>query len=89
MDIATVNVYNEISWKDGVFSFRRKPLVEIMKVLSRWYDIDVNFESPELEKALFNGALGKDQNIEDILNTIKNFGVIKDYEIINKTILLK
>lgn len=89
MDIATVNVYNEISWKEGVFSFRRKPLVEIMKVLSRWYDIDVNFESPELEKALFNGALGKDQNIEDILNTIKNFGVIKDYEIINKTILLK
>lgn len=87
--IATVNVYNEISWKEGVFSFRRKPLVEIMKVLSRWYDIDVNFESPELENALFNGALGKDQNIEDILNTIKNFGVIKDYEIINKTILLK
>lgn len=89
IDIATVNVYNEISWKEGVFSFRRKPLVEIMKVLSRWYDIDVNFESPKLEKALFNGALGKDQNIEDILNTIKNFGVIRDYEIINKTILLK
>jgi ferric-dicitrate binding protein FerR (iron transport regulator) len=89
VDIATVNVYNEISWKEGVFSFRRKPLVEIMKVLSRWYDIDVNFESPELERAQFNGALGKDQNIEDILNTIKNFGVIKDYEIINKTILLK
>ncbi|MCM4164575.1 MULTISPECIES: FecR family protein [unclassified Arenibacter] len=89
MDIGTVNVYSEISWKDGVFSFRRKPLLEIMKVLSRWYDIDVNFEDPKLEKALFNGALGKDQNIEDILNTIKNFGVIKDYEIINKTILLK
>tara|TARA_R110000764_G_scaffold103065_1_gene188683 strand:- start:21528 stop:22697 length:1170 start_codon:yes stop_codon:yes gene_type:complete len=87
--IATVNVYNEISWKDGVFSFRKKPLVEIMKVLSRWYDMDVNFENPELEKAGFNGVLGKDQNIEDILNTIKNFGVIKDYEIINKTILLK
>ena len=87
--IATVNVYNEISWKDGVFSFRRKPLVEIMTVLSRWYDMDVNFEDPELEKAGFNGVLDKDQNIEDILNAIKNFGVIKDYEIINKTILLK
>ncbi|WP_251806521.1 FecR family protein [Arenibacter sp. H213] len=89
IDIATVNVDSEISWKNGDFSFRRKPLGEIMKVLSRWYDIDVNFEVPELEKALFNGALGRDQNIEDILNTIKNFGIIKDYEIINKTILLK
>ena len=60
-----------------------------MTVLSRWYDMDVNFEDPELEKAGFNGVLDKDQNIEDILNAIKNFGVIKDYEIINKTILLK
>ncbi len=89
MELATVNVYNEISWKDGVFSFRRKPLVEIMKVLSRWYDMDVIFEDPELEKARFNGVLDKDQKIEDILNTIKNFRVIKDYEIINKSILLK
>ncbi|RTE55477.1 FecR family protein [Arenibacter aquaticus] len=89
MDIASVNVYNEISWKDGVFSFRRKPLGEIMTVLSRWYDMDVVFENPDLEKAGFNGVLDKDQNIEDILNTIKNFKVIKDYEIINKTILLK
>src|SRR5690606_19462349 len=31
MDIATVSVYNEISWKDGVFSFHKKPLVEIMR----------------------------------------------------------
>ena len=89
IDIATVNVYNEISWKDGVFSFRRKPLGEIMTVLSRWYDMDVVFENPDLEKVGFNGVLDKDQNIEDILNTIKNFRVINDYEIINKTILLK
>ncbi|MBU2905127.1 FecR family protein [Arenibacter algicola] len=89
MEVATVNIYNEISWKDGVFSFRKKPLVEIMKVLTRWYDMDVIFENPELEKAGFNGVLDKDQKIEDILNTIKNFRVIKDYEIINKTILLK
>ena len=89
MAIATVNVYNEVSWKEGVFSFRKKPLGEIMKVLSRWYDMDVVFENPELEKAGFNGVLGKDQSIEDILDTIKNFRVIKDYEIINKTILLK
>tara|TARA_R110000868_G_scaffold399948_1_gene673998 strand:+ start:2128 stop:3297 length:1170 start_codon:yes stop_codon:yes gene_type:complete len=89
LDIATVNVYNEISWKEGVFSFRRKPLVEIMKVLSRWYDMDVYFDNPELENVGFNGVLGKDQQIEEILNTIKNFGIINDYEIINKTILLK
>jgi len=89
MTISEVNVYNEVSWKDGVFSFRRKPLVDIMKVLSRWYDVDVHFANTELKNIGFNGVLGKDQNIVEILKTIKNFGVIKDYEIDNKRIMLK
>jgi ferric-dicitrate binding protein FerR (iron transport regulator) len=89
MTISEVNVYNEVSWKDGVFSFRKKPLVDIMKVLSRWYDVDVEFDNADLKNAGFNGVLGKDQNIEDILKTIKSFGVIEDYDINNKRVILK
>lgn len=89
INVSTVNVYNEISWKDGVFSFRKKPLEEIMKVLSRWYNIDVNFVNPELKSEGFNGVLGKDQNIEEILESIKKFKIIEDYEIIDKTVFLK
>lgn len=89
MLVMEVNVYNEISWKDGIFSFRRKPLGEIMKVLSRWYDIEVIFENKKLENAGFNGVLGRDQNIEEIIEAIKNFGIIENYEINNKTVILK
>lgn len=89
MTLEKVDVYHEISWKDGVFSFRKKPLDEIMKVLSRWYDMDVRYENSELRNVRFNGVLGRDQNIEEILNTIKSFGIIQNYEISNKTIHLK
>ncbi len=89
LTVETVNVYNEISWKDGVFSFRRKPLVEIMQVLSRWYDLDVIFLNPEIKKTGFNGVLGKDQEIEDILLSIKNYGIIKDYKINGKKVVLE
>jgi transmembrane sensor len=89
ISVASVNVYNEISWKEGVFSFRKKSLEDIMKVLSRWYDIDVSFENPELKKAGFNGVLGKDQSIEDILEIIKGFGVIKEYELKNRKVVVK
>lgn len=87
--IRTVDVYNEISWKDGVFSFERKPLKDIMKVLSRWYDMDVIYENKSLEDVKFFGALGKDQNIEEILKTIKEFKIIESYEIKGKKIILK
>lgn len=87
--LKSVDVYDEIAWKQGVFSFKRKSLEDIMKVLSRWYDLDVKFENSELKKSGFNGTVGKDQKIEDILETIKSYGVIKDYKIINKTVILK
>lgn len=87
--IATVDVYRETSWKEGVFSFRNKPLKEIMTVLSRWYNMEVVFENPKLEKEKFNGTLDKNQSIEEILSSIKNTNIIKTYEIKEHTLILK
>ncbi|MDO5980937.1 FecR family protein [Flavivirga spongiicola] len=82
--VLSVDVYREISWKDGVFSFKNKALKDIMKVLSRWYEIEVIFENQELEDVTFNGALEKKLDITDILSIID-----VDYEINNKTVTLK
>lgn len=87
--LKTVDVHSEISWKDGVFSFKGKSLKNIMKVISRWYDIDVVFVNNGLEAITFKGVLGKDQKIEDILATIKTLSVLEDYEIKGKTVILK
>ncbi len=87
--ISEVNVYNEISWKDGVFSFEQKPLDEIMKVLSRWYDVQVVFENDNIKETTFTGVLGKKQKVKNILLTLKTLSTIKDYEINDKTITLK
>ena len=86
--ISKVDVYREISWKEGVFSFKNKPLKDIMKVLSRWYDIDVVFQTEKLEAVIFNGTLNKKLSIYDILETITNSDKI-DYEIDGKTVILK
>tara|TARA_R110002049_G_scaffold309289_2_gene520272 strand:- start:69563 stop:70738 length:1176 start_codon:yes stop_codon:yes gene_type:complete len=87
--IKTVDVYNEISWKDGVFSFEEKTLKEIMKVLSRWYDMEVVFKNQSIEDEYFVGILRKNQSIEEILNSIKNFGVIKNFEIEEKKVIIE
>ncbi|MNY57645.1 hypothetical protein D3C86_1938790 [compost metagenome] len=89
LSISRVDVYNEISWKKGIFSFERKPLKDIMVVLSRWYDVDVIFENKTLENAKFIGILGKEQPIEEILTTIKATNIINNYKIEGKTIYIK
>jgi transmembrane sensor len=87
--ISKVDVYNDVCWKEGVFSFEDKPLDEIMKVLSRWYDIEVVFDNESIKKEKFNGVLIKDRNIDEILRSIKNSGIINKYEFKNKILILK
>lgn len=87
ININKVNVYNELSWKEGVFIFKDKSLYEIMKVISRWYDIDFVFEDKEVENLTFNGKLLKSQTLEEILNFIKLNNT--EFEIIDKMIIFK
>ncbi len=86
--VANVNVEGEVSWKKGIFSFEAKSLKDIMKVLSRWYDVDIVFENAYLKSVKFNGILDKRQSIEEILLIMKSSS-INNYEMSNKTIKLK
>ncbi|WP_248724502.1 FecR family protein [Seonamhaeicola sp. ML3] len=89
IDVKLVDVYNEISWKEGIFTFEKMPLSDIVKVLSRWYDIDFVFESEKVKGNRFNGSLKRNLKIEEILDAIKNFNKIKDYKIDDRTIIIK
>ena len=87
--INQIDVYNEIAWKDGVFSFDDKSLKEIMIVLSRWYDIDVKFEDKSLETERFVGVLKKNYSIEKILTIFQKANIINGFEINNKSVIIK
>ena len=88
INVVKADVYSVTSWRKGVFSFDNMPLENIMKVLARWYDVDVVFANPNLMREDFTGVLRKNQNIEDILNSIQTTNNIA-YEINNKTITFK
>nr|WP_299069464.1 FecR domain-containing protein [uncultured Allomuricauda sp.] len=89
ISISEIDVYSETSWRKGFFSFKSKTLKEIMIVLSRWYDVQVEFEKVELEKVKFNGVLSKRNTIDEILTSIQNTNFINAYEIKDKTITIK
>ncbi|WP_299549825.1 FecR family protein [Seonamhaeicola sp.] len=86
--VAKVDVKSVISWKDGVFSFVEMPLKDIMKVISRWYDVDVIFENKALETVQFVGTLNKSRSIHEVLAIMKSTS-LNNYEINGKTITLR
>ncbi|WP_299666555.1 FecR family protein [uncultured Polaribacter sp.] len=87
--ISKANIFNEVSWKDGIFSFNDKSLKEIMVILSRWYDMEVEFKNTDIENEEFIGVLKRTQDIEGVLSIIKSLGVIKNYEINNRKVILQ
>ena len=47
-----------------MLSFENETLEEIVKTLSRWYDVDIVFEDEQLKQLVFSGNLDKYSRIE-------------------------
>lgn len=63
-DIRKVKVQNYVSWRQNLLSFENETLEEIVKTLSRWYDVDIVFEDEQLKQLVFSGNLDKYSRIE-------------------------
>ncbi|MEI3422822.1 MAG: DUF4974 domain-containing protein [Butyricimonas faecihominis] len=40
-----VDTYLYTAWREGVFAFKQQRLEEIMRVVARWYDVNIIWES--------------------------------------------
>ncbi|CDF80315.1 anti-sigma factor [Formosa agariphila KMM 3901] len=89
INLINVDVDPEISWRIGEFRFKGKPLKDIMTIISRWYNVDVEFQDKSLKDIKFTGVLGKHQNLREVLETIKNLSIIKNYELNDEKLILK
>ncbi|MBW8243668.1 FecR family protein [Muricauda oceani] len=79
--VQEVNVDKEIAWINGEFSFDDDSLEEVMRVLSRWYDVEIKIASDSKTKQQrFKGRLSRNQAIEKILTSLKKTNNV-DYQI--------
>lgn len=64
--IQNANVEQVLAWKNGFFDFNHMPFDQVMRQLSRWYDIDVVYENgiPDVD---MEGTLGRDVSLDTIL----------------------
>ncbi len=69
-EVKQVDTWLYTSWKDGMFVFKNLALENIMKTLSRWYDVEVRFENPNLKNLHFSGDLERYEIINTHLDMI-------------------
>lgn len=77
MRIEQVDTTLYMSWINQMFVFEGQPLEEIMKTLSRWYDMDFTFQSEDLKHIRFSGRLNRYQDIRVLLRTYEQTAGIR------------
>ncbi|MDF1546901.1 MAG: DUF4974 domain-containing protein [Bacteroidales bacterium] len=83
-----VEAYKYTAWKDGRFYFKDERLSQIMKTLSRWYNVEVIFETQNAKEMKFTGDLKRYEKIEKILSKIEKTNEVK-FELKDKIIRVK
>jgi len=59
-----------MAWKNGNFEFDGTPLKDIMRQISRWYDVDISYKGT-IEDAEFGGSISRSKNINEILSVLE------------------
>lgn len=79
------NLYT--SWIDGYLRFEGQPLESIMRNISRWYNIDVDFENQQLKQKRLTGKLYRFDDFTVIFSMIEKISGTK-IEIKNNTVTI-
>lgn len=73
-----------IAWKNGLFSFDKTGIRDVMRQIERWYDLDVTYEGTVPEVQL-TGEISRNVRLSEILAMLEYKGIpfrIKDKAII-------
>jgi len=60
-----------VAWKNGFFSFRHADIRTVIRQLSRWYDLDVEYQGNPLASQSFSGEIGRNLGLADLLNGLQ------------------
>ncbi|UIR54897.1 DUF4974 domain-containing protein [Sphingobacterium sp. SRCM116780] len=70
LSVQDVDGLDAVAWKNGKFVFHQESMESIMQKISRWYDVDIDYQNEELKKVAFTGTIAKYDRIEKVLSKL-------------------
>ena len=69
-----VDTYLYTAWKDGNFVFYKQPLEEVMRIVARWYDVEVHFIDSSQRGVIFTGNVKRYDDFSKIVRMLEMTG---------------
>ena len=77
--VEKVNVEKYIAWKNGMLMFRDDTMVEVVRRLNRWYNVDIHLSDNSLKDYVYTATF-EDESLFQVLDLLKLSAPI-DYHI--------
>lgn len=87
LSISQVDVNEFISWKDGLFYFKDIALEEILRIIARWYDLEIFYMNQGAKSVVYSGKLPMYSSVEDVLRKFEISGEVR-FELKNRTLVV-
>ncbi|HAQ20378.1 MAG TPA: hypothetical protein DCR40_14280 [Prolixibacteraceae bacterium] len=84
-EVEEVAVDKYIAWRDGNLIFRDDKMEDVVKRLSRWYNVKIVINDPEIKNYSYKASF-RNENLTQVLNLLKISAPI-DYKIIGNKLL--
>lgn len=75
LTLSQADVSQVIAWKNGHFLFNDMDLLDIMRQLERWYDVDVDYSN--IPETHYNGNISRNVNLSRVLKMLEVTGQVK------------
>ncbi len=73
LNISSVNAEEAVLWKNGYFLFDNQDIKSIMRIISRWYDVDIEYKG-NLGDERFGGTFSRTSYMPEILGNLERIG---------------
>ncbi len=75
-DVSTVDTEYYVQWKEGFFYFDDLPLVEVLRELGRWYNVDIQITDNSLMSYRLHFIADRGANIDQVVKNLNGFSYL-------------
>lgn len=75
ISVKEVDVDEAIAWKNGYFMFKSEDIGSIMRKISRWYNVKIEYQGIDMEN-VFGGKISRSRKVSEVLKLLESTGSV-------------
>lgn len=89
INIKGIDVEEAIAWKNGYFMFNNEKQESIMRKISRWYNVEIEYADADAKEVMYYGTVGRFGKVSQVLRKLEQTGEVRFDIKDNKIIVYK